>query len=244
MKRSVTRGWLLFRSLICYLCAIVVGFVFFLPCMIIAAFSSPAQLLQNKLFFWLMDKVYRGVLGSFFLPLRIKGLEHITDEPAIVVANHESSLDILVVGGIFRGRVHLWYALRRFFTTPILGFLLRKMAIPVDQEQPLHAARSLVRGMACARSLGIHSVLFPEGGRYLDGKIHAFFSGFAMMARKLKQPVIPVMLRNLGATYPPGSFLIYPHTIHVIIGEPMMYRENETDESFSERVREWFVQQS
>jgi len=243
IQRLITYSWLLLRTIFCYCCAAIVGLLFFVPCLVVAACSTTENLLQNKRFFWLLDKMYRATIASFFLPIRMRGLEHMQAGPAIVVANHESSLDIPVLGIVMQGRPHLWYAWVRFFSTPVLGFLLRRMAMPVDCDHSMRAARSMIRGMALAEQLSLYSVLFPEGGRYNSGKVNTFFAGFGILAKKLKQPVIPVMLKNLGATYPPKSFLIYPHTIEVVVGEPMRPSEHETDEAFVERVRNWFLQQ-
>ena len=86
-------------------------------------------------------------------------------------------------------------------------------------------------------------MLFPEGGRYLDDKIHAFFYGFAMIAKETGRPVVPVILLNINKAYPPGSFFVYDYPIHIIIGEPFIMQKDETEDQFVHRVHKWFVEQ-
>jgi 1-acyl-sn-glycerol-3-phosphate acyltransferase len=243
MRRSLYTGWLVGRSLVCYTVTGILAIGTFVPTYILAMLLPQRMRFRSKLLYLSLHAAYWSVCRGFMLKIEIEGAEHIPVTPAIIVANHASSLDISILGSLVTAP-HVWYALNRFFSTPILGGLLRRIAIAVDQEHPLRAARSLVRGVSLAREFQLHSLLFPEGGRYLDGEIHPFFAGFAVLARKLQSPVIPVMLYNVGKVYPPGSFIIHPHVIRVVVGEPFICNEHETDNYFTERVRSWFQQMS
>lgn len=237
VKRFAT-VWILVRTIFCYLLTLVLGILTFIPTIILALILPTEKRLKSPLLFWFLQASYWAVCKGFLLNIEIVGAEQIPDTPAIIVANHQSALDIPILGHIVKGH-HIWYALNRFFTTPILGALLRRIAISVDQDRPVAAARALVRGASVARTYQLHSIIFPEGGRYLDG-IHPFFGGFAILARKLHSPVIPVMLYNVGKVYPPKSSMIYPHTIRVVVGRPFVPEQDETDEYFVQRVYAWF----
>jgi len=234
---------LVLRSLLCYCMTGVAALLFFVPCLFVAALTPQKWRFKNRVLFWLLHGTYQSVRYGFLLRIRFMG-NKIPSTPAIIVANHESSLDIVLLGGLLRAQPHMWYALNRFFNTPILGFLLRRISISVDQEHPIRAARAVIQGISIARREHLSSVLFPEGGRYTDGMIHEFFSGFAMIAKRLGQPVVPVMMRNVGKVYPPGSFIIRPYPIEVIIGPAFMVHEYDTDEVFVQRVRQWFIDQT
>jgi 1-acyl-sn-glycerol-3-phosphate acyltransferase len=230
------------RSLLSYFLAGCGAIIFFIPCLCIAAATPASSRYTNKYLFWCLYMVSWSLIKAFFLKITVKGAHRLINPPAIIIANHASALDIPVLEVVMKGKPHLWYALTRFFSTPILGFLLRRIAIPVDQDNPVKAARSFVKGIALCRATTAYSVLFPEGGRYLDENVHEFFSGFAMMARKLGQPVVPVKICGLGAVYPPGSFAIHAeHPVEVIIGEAFVIGSHETDQEFSQRVRQWFM---
>lgn len=230
--------WLIVRTIICYSLTFVLAIVTFIPTMIIAFVLPESRRLRSPLLFWFLHASYWSVCRGFFLDIEVVGSENIPHEPAVIVANHGSALDIPVLGCVVRGH-HIWYALNRFFSTPVLGPLLRRIAVSVDQERPVSAARALIRGAGIARTYRLHSLIFPEGGRYLDG-VHPFFGGFAVLARKLHSPVIPVMLYNVEKVYPPHSVIIYPHPIRVVIGAPFVRDQDETDEHFVQRIYTWF----
>jgi len=236
------RLYIFIRSLLSYFLTACAALIFFVPCLCIAALVPASSRRTNGCLFWCLYMVSWAMTKTFFLKIKIEGISRLPPSPAIIIANHASALDIPLLEVVLGGKPHVWYALKRFFTTPILGFLLRRIAIPVDQDNPVQAARSFIKGISLCRTMDVYSVLFPEGGRYLDEKVHDFFSGFAIMARKLGQPVVPVKIRGLGIVYPPGSFLIHAeHPVEVIIGETFTIGSLETDQEFVERVKKWFM---
>jgi len=88
-----------------------------------------------------------------------------------------------------------------------------------------------------------HCMIFPEGGRYTDGKIHDFYPGFGILARKMGRPVVPVYIRGAQKVYPPNVFLIHYYPIDVVVGKPFFIQEDETEQEFRDRVRAWFCEQ-
>jgi 1-acyl-sn-glycerol-3-phosphate acyltransferase len=235
---------LVLRSALSYFLCLFVGIFCFLPALILAAVLPEKKRRDSKLLFGFLDCAYKGIIKAMLLPVTIEGKENLPKEPAIFVANHESSLDIPMLGSLMNGYPHIWYVLIRFAHTPVLGFFVRRIAVPVDQECAMKASRALISGIRLVDGKDRHTVIFPEGGRFIDGKIHEFFCGFAIIAKKVKRPVIPVMMYNLGKIYPAGSILVHAHPVRVVIGKPFMYQDSETPEQFSERVRSWFVAQA
>jgi 1-acyl-sn-glycerol-3-phosphate acyltransferase len=240
-KSSLYLVWLFIRTIIAYILTAFVGLFVFLPCLILAGILPERLRFRSRLLFTLISWAARLTVRTMFVSVRVQGREYIPQEPVIFVANHESALDIPLLTSIIGVRPHLWYAYWVFFNTPILGFFLRRMSVPVYSEHPTRAARAIVQGMCLARTYNLDSLMFPEGGRYVDGKVHTFFAGFAMIAKKLGLRVVPVMIRNTGKVYPPYSFLLYPHPVDVEIGTPFAREEQETSEEFTSRVYQWFV---
>jgi len=190
-----------------FLC-VIVGMLFFVPALILVAILPERRRRDNKVIFWFLDMTYKGITHALLVPITIQGKNNIPDEPAIFVANHESSLDIPFFGALMNGHPHIWYVLDRFSRTPILGFMVRRLSVPVDQTSALKASRALITGIRLVDGKKRHTLIFPEGGRFIDGKIHDFFSGFAIIAKKTQQPVVPVMMYNLGKMFPPKSLLL------------------------------------
>lgn len=241
MKRVFYKTWLITRSLIAYALTGIAGLILFVPCLILAGVLPESWRYRSTVLFTLLHWTYWVSIRTLLVSVRVKGAENIPQPPVIFVANHESSLDIPFLGSVIPARPHLWYAYHVFFSTPVLGFFLRKMAIPVYSENPTRAARAMVRSLCLTRTYQLDALLFPEGGRFVDGKVHDFFAGFAMLAKKLGLPVVPVMIRNAGKVYPPGSFLLYPHTVEIEIGTPFIYTDQETQAEFTARVHRWYI---
>ncbi|MBA3954192.1 1-acyl-sn-glycerol-3-phosphate acyltransferase [Candidatus Dependentiae bacterium] len=225
-----------------YTIAMLIGPFFVIPCMLLALLPL-SQRRDNKLFFWLADKFYRLIIHVCFVPSRWIGLENIPQGPVIFAANHQSSLDIPVVGSLCKGYPHIWLVLEYYSHTPIIGFFVRRMFVAVDRQSCTKAARSLIKVIQLVNKKERNLIIFPEGGRFLDGQIHTFFEGFAIIARKTGRPVVPVYMPNNRIIYPPTGFLIYYAPLLVIVGKPFVYSDQDTDELFTQRVRQWFIDQ-
>jgi 1-acyl-sn-glycerol-3-phosphate acyltransferase len=195
----------------------------------------------NKIYLFFADIFYKGVMRAGFLPIYIIGQENIPQAPAIIVANHQSSLDIPMVGSLLNKHPHLWFVLSYYARMPFLGFFVRRMGVTVDTSNPILAARSLIQLMRKAQRYNCHIIIYPEGGRFTDGQIHDFFYGFAILAKKTNFPVVPIYMPHNYKIYPPGSFLIHPYPLKAIVGPALLYTQHETDEQFVERVRNWFL---
>lgn len=233
---------LVLRTFFCYGLAGLLLVFTAVPALILLAVLPPTWCYDNRLVFWFMDMLYKGVLGATLLPVSIEGKENIPNEPAIFVANHQSALDIVVLGSLLDGYPHLWYALSYYARFPVLGFFIRRLGVPVDRDNLTSAARSLIKGIKLIQGQRRHIIIFPEGGRFNDGTVHDFLRGFAVIARKTGRPVVPVFMPHNGKVYPPGSFFIYHHKLSATIGKSFFYGEDDTDALFCTRVHAWFVQ--
>lgn len=230
-------------SIMSYTLCAVIGIFFFIPILIAIALLPLQKRLQSTLIFKLLDILYRNTLRAMFIPVKITGIENITHlQQAIFVANHESSLDIPALGLLMQGHPHIWYVFDKFAKTPILGFFVRRMSIIVNQDSPRQSATALLQGMRLTQRYHLHSLIFPEGGRFNTQEVHDFFYGFAMLAKRTGQPVIPVKLYNLGKVYPPKSFFIYAQPIFIHVGTPLQFQPDDTEETFTKRVRQWFIE--
>ena len=47
-------------------------------------------------------------MWATFLPIHVEGKENLIEQPAIIIANHQSSLDIPVIGALFDHHPHVW----------------------------------------------------------------------------------------------------------------------------------------
>lgn len=190
-----------------------------------------------------MNIFYVGALKCALVPIKIRGEENIPVVPSIIAANHQSSLDIPLVGQLLNSHPHIWLARSELMDSWLLRFILPRLTVVVDVKSPLKSMRSLLNVISLVEGEQRHLVIFPEGQRYDDGAIHDFFGGFVILAKKTGRPVVPVRIFNANKVYPKDAFWAHWDTITVVVGAPLVMGEDEADDAFKERVRAWFLEQ-
>lgn len=198
---------------------------------------------QNSFVYRVVCAFYWLVLRCALIPISYHGKEHLPTTPAIFVANHQSSLDIPLLGVLARGRPHIWLARAELLQTIILRHVLPIFAIVAEVTSLRAAMLSLRRIISTLADSPAHLMIFPEGSRSLYGNIQPFFDGFVIVAKKLSRPIIPVYIHNVNRVYPRGSFFLFWYPITVVVGPALLCFPDETEKAFSERVRSWFVLQ-
>ena len=154
-------------------------------------------LLPETVFKWLV----RGVLTTLYR-IRVTGAENMprAAEPAVVVVNHVSFLDGLLLAAFLPGKptfaVHTRVA-KAWWVKPFIKLF---DAFPVDPTNPM-AAKAMVRAVQAGRSL----VIFPEGRITVTGALMKVFDGPGMVADKADAPIVPVRID--GAQFTPFSRL-------------------------------------
>ena len=143
------------------------------------------------------------ILISFVYRIRPTGLENIPDEgPAIVVSNHVSYVDPIILGGSIRRpmRFVMYY---KIFDIPILNFFFRNAkAIPIasarEDEELMNAAFDKVDAELAAGNI---VCIFPEGAITRDGEVQRFRPGIEKIIARRPVPVIPVGLCRLWGSW-------------------------------------------
>ncbi|HSA90697.1 MAG TPA: MFS transporter [Burkholderiales bacterium] len=148
------------------------------------------EFLMRFIVWLLIHSVYR---------LRKTGLERIPDEgPALVVCNHVSYVDALVISAGCRRPIR-WVMYHQIFRIPVLSFVFRTAkAIPIApaQEDPQMLERAydaIARELDDGQLVGI----FPEGKLTADGEMSEFRSGILKILERTPVPVVPMALSGL-----------------------------------------------
>jgi 1-acyl-sn-glycerol-3-phosphate acyltransferase len=145
--------------------------------------------------------------------LELHGLEQLP-QPCIVVANHSSYLDGVVMAAALPARFS-FVIKREMAAVPVAGTLLRRIGAEfVERGNRIRGARDarrLLRSAATGHSL----VFFPEGTfRTAVGLLRFHIGAFAVAVRA-NLPVVPVAIRGTRHCLPPGSPWPRPGTIRV-----------------------------
>ncbi len=135
--------------------------------------------------------------------LRLTGLEHLPRHgAALVVCNHVSFMDALVMGGA-SPRPLRFLMDKPIYDSPWLNWLFRLVgAIPVESERnnPGCLRRALAEVSRALRN-GEVVMLFPEGRLTLDGEVQEFRRGLELILARDPVPVIPASLSGLWGSW-------------------------------------------
>ena len=135
--------------------------------------------------------------------LRCAGLEHIPEEgPALLVANHVSLIDTVILMGAVRRPIRFVIE-QRFFTKPLIGFMLRHGgAIPYAsaKDDPARLDEAFA-SVSQALGNGELVAIFPEGGISCDGELQPFRPGIGRLLAADPVPVVPLALSGLWGSF-------------------------------------------
>jgi 1-acyl-sn-glycerol-3-phosphate acyltransferase len=177
-----------------------------------------------------------------------KNLENIPDSgPVLLVCNHVSFVDALVLAGSIRRPIRyvMYY---KIFRIPILSFIFKTAnAVPIagKSENPA-LMKEAFDNVSAALKNGEVICIFPEGKITEDGELNEFKGGVARVLERDPVPTVPIALRGLWGSFfsrkygeamtrafPRGFF----SRIEVVAGEPVA-AEDATPELFRQRVLE------
>jgi 1-acyl-sn-glycerol-3-phosphate acyltransferase len=161
--------------------------------------------------------------------LRTEGMHHIPRRgPVLVIANHQSYLDPIVVGLAARRRI--WSLARKtLFRNPLFGLLMHSLnAIPVDLEGiGIQGLRMIIQELERGRAV----MVFPEGDRTWDGVMKELRPGIHLLIKKVPEMrIVPMGIAGAYEAWPRWRRLPYPAplflpaengTIAVSVGPPL-----------------------
>jgi 1-acyl-sn-glycerol-3-phosphate acyltransferase len=157
---------------------------------------------------------------------KVSGLENLRGlkPPFLLASNHSSHLDtpaiLLALPPRLRRRTLVAAAADYFFDEAWKGALvaLAVGAIAVERERPPRQSVKLVRRLLAE---GWNLVLFPEGGRSVDGRLQIGKRGIAHLAAAAGVPVVPVGVLGTFAALPYGDHWPRHAQVEVRFGTPL-----------------------
>jgi 1-acyl-sn-glycerol-3-phosphate acyltransferase len=185
---------------------------------------------------------------SLGLSLRTEGRHHVPKTgPALLIANHQSYLDPVLIG--LASRRHLCYLARKtLFRHPLFRRLIESLnAVPIDQEG---VGKEGIRTVLEQLRRGQAVVVFPEGERTPNGAMLPLKPGIALLIKRSSAPIVPIGIAGAydalprWRAFPELAPLFWPAgkaAIAVSVGKPLdgrryadMNREQVLDELFKE----------
>jgi 1-acyl-sn-glycerol-3-phosphate acyltransferase len=185
-------------------------------------------------------------LYTWFNPawrVRVEGREKIRRDVAyVMVANHQSLLDILVLFRLFTH--YKWVSKVENFRVPCIGWnMALNRYIPLRRGDRESVARMLA---ACERALaeGNSIMMFPEGTRSADGHLKEFKPGAFTLAQRSRVSLLPIVVEGTAQALPKRGFVLQGrHAIRVRVLDPIpwsSFAETPVD-VLSREVRDVFA---
>lgn len=142
------------------------------------------------------------------------------DGPLIFASNHESALDILALLATLPRPIR-FIAKEELFRIPVFGWYLAIGGhVRVDRRNHSRALATLRRAGEIVRA-GTSLIVFPEGTRSTDGRVHAFKKGPFVVAMEAGVPVVPVAISGAGRVTPKKQIAVVPGTIRIALADPV-----------------------
>ena len=192
-------------------------------------------------FFFLMTKVIYS--------LDVKGFENLEEldkmgKEFIVIANHSSMFDTITIlrSLPFKYRMKIFVAGAKdyFFRSEsrygrIMGtfgrVVLNAFAFSRDTE-----IKQSLKDFGRVINSGGSVLIYPEGTRSIDGKLHSFKQGIGLLAWNMDVPVIPIKMKGMYDILPKGKSIPRRGNVEVIIGKPIKFSKKKSFRDITEEL--------
>jgi 1-acyl-sn-glycerol-3-phosphate acyltransferase len=180
---------------------------------------------------WAMKAWSRASMKGLDIHVDVAGEHRVPAGGLMYASNHQSLLDILVLGAALPGNLK-WATKRSIMKVPFLGWHLSLSGhVPVDRERGGRAAAEAIKRFEKVLLNDDQLLIFPEGTRSKDGEVQPFKTGGFYAAVRANKPVLPVAIDgtyfmmgkhavDTGATM--GSGDRDRRLVRVRIGEPLL----------------------
>jgi len=189
---------------------------------------------------WRTSQLIMQNVFCFWLGYRARGQERLDEAGGgLVLANHQSFLDPLLVG-LPLHRPISFVARDSLFKVPVVGWILRNTYVMPSSA----SLRETIRRMQHGFLVGV----FPEGTRTETGEVGEFKPGFVALIRRAKLPVYPVGIAGAFQAMGKGSWFMKPARVRVVVGEPISVEElaqfdgRDKDQALIELVRSRIIE--
>ena len=153
-------------------------------------------LTKGRVSTWCAKKWSLSSAKGLKIYIEASGQDNVPEGGFVYASNHESLIDILVLGAALPGDFK-WAAKRSVMNVPFLGWHLRLAGhVPVDRNKGKDAALAVMEAFESVLRDDKPLLVFPEGTRTLDGKLKAFKGGAFQAAVLAGKPVVPVALNG------------------------------------------------
>jgi len=213
---QLRRGWRAIRGLLFAARA----YVAFPPLMVLAFLAAA---LGNPRFAWNAGHyLARAFLWLSGVPVVVRGLENLPPGPAVIVPNHTSYMDGVVLMSVLKDNRYAYVAKSEFLGNFIMKTFLGGLGTVFVERFDVQKSAEHVDELVDAAKRGVSLILFPEGTFRHHAGLLPFRTGAFQVAAQAGIPVVPVGLRGVRSLLREGTWYVRRSTVTVSFGEPAM----------------------
>jgi len=212
-----------FREKLFFGFGVLIGGLWFLFCSaagILWLLLSPG----NRQTLYIYGKVFcRGLTRMMGWRIDVQNREWLeAHRPCVIVANHQSFLDVVTFGAIFPSRT-VSAGKREIGRIPIFGWFYRLSGnLIIDRAHARSALESLEGAAQTMRSEKIAVWFMPEGHRNPTAQLLPFKSGAFRLALAARAPIVPVVAESLSVIADTRRHLARPGRLRIRVLEPVL----------------------
>ncbi|HHX58568.1 MAG TPA: 1-acyl-sn-glycerol-3-phosphate acyltransferase [Candidatus Moranbacteria bacterium] len=192
--------------------------------------------------------ITRNLIARIACLLWLKKVEFLSDDAKnpggnfIVVSNHQSYVDAMLVGFVFKKYFPIFFMDKEYYFNPKLYFFIKRVQqIPTSTDEKDKSAFMAFRVAVDLLSEGNNIFIFPEGAVSF-GEVKPFRRGLASLAKRFPDvKIIPVGISNAHGLWDKRhrpKISLDNKRVVVRVGQPIYYRDFTDRDSFLQGIRE------
>jgi len=154
------------------------------------------------------------------IPASVSGLQKLPQAHCVVVANHSSYIDGLILTAflpprfsfVVKGEARNW---------PVANFVLRRIGAKFVERFVAAGSSRDARALLKAATAGESLAVFPEGTFIVKPGLSRFHAGAFAAAIKGGLPVVPMVIRGSRRILPPKTYRLSPGPLQIDVLEPV-----------------------
>ena len=142
-------------------------------------------------FYGIIQFVCDWAMTALRVKINFNGMEKLPNEPFVLVSNHVSNFDPVVVLAKVKGRKIAFISKPSNFKIPVAGPYTHNAGfLAIDRENAMKAMRTIKRAAELVVSEQMIMGIYPEGTRSKTGELLEFKEGAFLLAKRAKAPVV------------------------------------------------------
>ena len=183
-----------------------------------------------------------GSLFTVLVPgwkIEIIGKEKLSNKAKIIVANHQSQEDILLIYRL--GVPFRWISKAEVFRIPIYGWLMHLKGDIKLQRSSKSSIKKMFIDSEKVLNKGCSITIFPEGTRSKTEELGNFKEGAFKLAQKTKTSLVPVVIYGTGNKFISSNFFFKgKHKVIIKILDEIPYKDFKDTETkeFARQIKD------